>query len=71
MEFLSAATDSVLSSAIEVGIGIVGFTGVIVTQASSKPLVSQSPIVPISLMSLSISLGYFSLNAILQLPQDR
>lgn len=36
MEFLSAATDSVLSSAIEVGIGIVGFTGVIATLASRR-----------------------------------
>ena len=36
MEFLSTSTDSILSGAIEVGIGIVGFTGVIVALASSR-----------------------------------
>lgn len=36
MEIFSAATDSILSGAIEVGIGIVGFTGVIVALASSR-----------------------------------
>ena len=35
MEIFSAATDSILSGAIEVGVGIVGFTGVIIALASS------------------------------------
>jgi hypothetical protein len=38
MEFFSPAIDSILSGAIEVGIGIVGFTGVIVALASSRGL---------------------------------
>jgi hypothetical protein len=36
MEFFSAAADSILSGAIEVGVGVVGFTGVIVALASSR-----------------------------------
>jgi hypothetical protein len=36
MEVLLAATDSILSGAIEVGIGIVGFTGVIVAVAGGR-----------------------------------
>jgi hypothetical protein len=36
MEILTAATDSILSGAIEVGVGIVGFTGVIATLATRR-----------------------------------
>jgi hypothetical protein len=36
MDFFSAATDSILSGAIEVGVGVAGFTGVIVALASSR-----------------------------------
>jgi hypothetical protein len=36
MEIFSAATDSILSGAIEVGVGILGFSGVIVALASGR-----------------------------------
>jgi hypothetical protein len=35
-------------------------------QASNKPFISQSPIVPLACMSLSISVGYLALKAMLQ-----
>ena len=41
MEILTAATEKILSGAIEVGVGIVGFTGVIATLATRRRVLTS------------------------------